>query len=176
MRTSCRVLSAAAVTLLAVVVGGAAIAQLSDDERKCTDAVYKSARNVGNQEQKNNRTCVKDGAGNIDACVDAEGAKAAAKRAKLLELDDPGGKCETTPAFGVNSDLGAVADGVEDGTDNVLRAAFGDPVDVGVAGDKCGDSIAKRSGKAYDFMLKAFRSCAKGLGAINSITDLNGCV
>ena len=176
MRTSCRVLSAAAVTLLAVVVGSAAIAQLTDDERKCTDGAYKSARNVGNQEQKNNRTCVKDGSGNIDACVDAEGAKAAEKRAKLLELDDAGGKCETNPAFGLNADLGDVADGVEDGTDNILRAAFGDPVTVGVAGDKCGDAIAKRSGKSYDFMLKSFRGCAKDLGAINSIGDLNGCV
>ncbi len=175
MKTSCRVLSAAAVTLLAVVVGSAAIAQLTDDERKCTDAAYKAARNVGNQEQKGNRTCVKDGNGNIDSCVDAESSKAADKRAKLLELDDPGGKCATTPAFGLNANLAAVADGVENGTDNILRGAFGDPVDVGAAGDKCGDSVAKRSGKAYDSILKAFRGCAKGLGAINSIADLNTC-
>ena len=54
MGTNRRLLSAAAVTLLAVVVGSAAIAQLTDDERKCTDAAYKAARNVGNQEQKGN--------------------------------------------------------------------------------------------------------------------------
>ena len=175
MRNSCRFWSAAGVTLLAVVVGSAAIAQLTDDERKCTDAVYKSARNVGNQEQKHNRTCVKDGSLDIDACVDDESAKAADKRAKLLGLDDPGGKCATTPAFGVNTNLADVADGVEDGTDNIMRGAFGDPVDVGVAGDKCGDAVAKRAGKAYDTILKSFRGCAKGLGAINSINDLNGC-
>ncbi len=175
MRTSSKVLSAAAVTLLAVVVGSAAIAQLTDDERKCTDAAYKAARNVGNQEQKGNRTCVKDGSGNIDSCVSAESSKAADKRAKLLELDDPGGKCATLPAFGLNASLSDVADGVENGTDNILRGAFGNPVTVGAAGDKCGDSIAKRSGKAYDSILKAFRGCAKGLGAINSIADLNGC-
>jgi hypothetical protein len=168
-------LSVAAVTLLAVVAGSAAIAQLTADERKCTDAVYKDARNVGNSEQKANRGCVKNGSGNIDACVDAESLGAAGKRTTLLALDDPGGKCATTPAFGVNPDLAAVADGVEIGTDNILRFAFGDPVDVGAAGDKCGDSIAKRAGKAYDAMLKAFRSCAKGLPAINSIADLNTC-
>src|SRR6185369_10753772 len=152
---------------IAIMVRGFAIGQLTDDERKCTDAAYKAARNVGNQEQKGNRTCVKDGSGNIDSCVDAESAKAADKRAKLLELDDPGGKCATTPAFGLNANLPDVADGVEGGTDNILRGAFGDPVDIGAAGDKCADSLAKRSGKAYDTMLKSFRGCAKGLGAIN---------
>ena len=176
MRTNCRIVSAAAVPLILAMVGSMAIAQLTDNERKCADAVYKSARNVGNQEQKNDRTCVKDGAGDIDACVDSEGGKAAAKRAKLLELDDPGGKCATSPAFGVNPNLADVADRVEDGTDNVLRGAFGDPVTVGAAGDKCGDAVAKRAGKMYDAILKSFRGCAKHLGAINNINDLNGCV
>src|SRR6185369_7206067 len=150
MGTNRRLLSAAAVTLLAVVVGSAAIAQLTDDERKCTDAAYKAARNVGNQEQKGNRTCVKDGSGNIDSCVSAESAKAADKRTKLVALDDAGGKCATTPAFGLNANLDGIADSVEKGTDNILRGAFGDPVDIGAAGDKCADSLAKRSGKAYD--------------------------
>ncbi len=164
-----------AAAALAITVRGLALGQLTDDERKCTDAAYKAARNVGNQEQKGDRTCVKDGSGNIDGCVDAESSKAADKRAKLLELDDPGGKCATTPAFGLNPNLADVADGVEEGADNILRGAFGDPVDIGAAGDKCADSVAKRAGKAYDAMLKSFRGCAKGLGAINSITDLNGC-
>ncbi len=175
MKSNRRVVSAVAVPLLVAVVGSAAIAQLTADERKCADAVYKSARNVGNQEQKGNRTCVKNGNGNIDACVDAESSKAGDQRAKLLALDDAGGTCATTPAFGVNPNLPGIADRIEDGTDNVLRGAFGDPVTVG-AGDQCGDAVAKRSGKMYDAMLKSFRGCAKGLGAINGIGDLNGCV
>jgi len=173
-------LSAAGATLVAVAVGSAALAQLSADDRKCTDAVYKSARNIGNQEQKNDGSCVKNATGGAgdDACVDAEGAKAAGKRPKLTDLFAAGGKCETPPAFGVNTTGGGndIADAIEDGADNIVRGVFGDPVDGLVNGDKCQQAIAKRTGKKYDTALKAFRGCAKSLAAVNAIADLNGCV
>ncbi len=176
MATNCRMVSAAVSTLLAVVVAGAAIAQLTDDERACTDQVYRAARNVGKQEANANRKCVRDGSGDVDACVDPESAKAAMKRVKLLSLDDPGRKCETTPPFGVNPDLAAIADATEKGADTVLRRVFGNPVDGIVGGSKCQDAVAKRAAKKFDLELKGLRDCARSLAAIDGITDLDGCV
>src|SRR4051812_37370760 len=105
MRINGRLGSALAGTAAVAVIGTAAFGQLTSDERKCTDAVYKSARNIANQEQKNDAGCVKNATGGAgdDACVDAEGAKAAGKRPKLTDLFGAGGKCATPPAFGVNT-------------------------------------------------------------------------
>ncbi len=169
------VASAAGAALL-LALSSSAFAALSDDERKCSDAVNKGGRNVGNQEQKNNRSCVKNGSGDISACVNAEGAKAAEKRVKLQDTFATGAKCDPVPPFGVNSDPDDIADGIENGTDDIIRAILGVPPDGVVAGDKCQDAMAKRAGKKYDTELKAFRGCAKDLPAINSIDDLEGCV
>jgi hypothetical protein len=151
--------SAVCAALLAMTIGSAANA--APDIAKCEDAVAKGSRNVGNQEQKKNRKCVKDAVGeNVDACVDAEGAKAAIKRTKLQDLYAPGGKCDGVAAQ-VNPDPDDIADDTEDAAGDILRGAFGDPVDGIVPGSKCHDKIAKRAGKKFDTELKAFRACVK---------------
>jgi hypothetical protein len=152
-------------------MGGAAQA---GDIAKCEDAVAKGSRNVGNQEQKKNRKCVKDGSGDVDSCVDTEGAKAAIKRTKLQDLYAPGGKCEGVVAQ-VNSDPNAIADATEEASGNILRGAFGDPVDGIVAGSKCHDKIAKRAGKKFDTELKAFRACVKDAAPLTP-AEVAGCV
>lgn len=161
-----------------LLISASAFAQLDPDQRKCSDAFNKALRNVGNQEQKNNRkACVKEGGG--EACVAATGAKATEKRGKVNELFDVGGKCETALPFGVVATPGNgddAVDGILEGTDTVIRDIFGDPVDGVTAGDKCQDSVAKRSGKIYDSILKAFRKCAKELASIDDIGDLEGCI
>lgn len=172
MRVRSRVLSALAATMFVVGMGGAARA----DDAKCQDAVAKGSRNVGNQEQKKNRKCVKDGAGDVTACVDAEGAKAAIKRTKLQDLFATGGKCDPVPALGVASDPDAIADGTEAASGNILKGAFGDPVDGIISGSKCHDKIAKRAGKKFDTELKAFRSCVKDAAPLASQGVLDGCI
>jgi hypothetical protein len=160
--------------VIAMGIGSAA----RGDDAKCQDAVAKGSRNVGNQEQKNDRSCVKNGSGDIDACIDAEGAKAAVKRTKLTDLFATGGKCDPVPAIGVNgTGLGtAIADGTEKAIDDVHRAVFGDPVDGIVAGSKCDDKIAKRAGKKFDTELKAFRACVKNSAPLASQAAVDACV
>jgi hypothetical protein len=168
-----RLISGLYVAVFALAVGSAARA----DDAKCQDAVAKGSRNVGNQQQKKNRKCVKDGSGNIDLCVFLVDAKAEEKAFKLRELFYTGGKCDPAPAFGVN-DGGApgfpgddVADGTIDAAGDILRKVFGDPVDGIVAGDKCQDAVAKRAGKAFDSGLKGFRDCMKPGVANQSAVD-----
>jgi hypothetical protein len=170
-------LSALSAAAFALTVGSAASAQ--DD--KCQDANAKASRNIANQEQKKNRKCVKDGAGDVDACVDAEAAKnSETKRGKLLELFDADGKCDPVPALGVNgggAPAGSdTADGTEQAAGDILRGVFGDPVDGIVAGDKCQDAIAKRAGKAFDAGLKGFRKCVKDAAPLASQMALDTCV
>jgi hypothetical protein len=159
-------------TAFAMGVGTAARA----DDPKCQDAVAKGSRNVGNQEQKNDRGCIKNGSGDVTTCVNAEGAKSATKRAKLVDLYATGGKCDPVPALGVNSDPNAIADGTEAAIDNVIKGVWGDPVDGVVAADKCSDAIAKRSGKKFDTELKAFRACVKGAAGFANQAAVDACV
>src|SRR5258705_7083981 len=114
----------------AMGVAGAARA----DDAKCQDGLAKGSRNVGNQEQKKNRKCVKDGTGDIDTCVDTESPKAATKEAKLGDLLATGGKCDPLPAFGANASASDIADETEKSSGDILRKTFGDPVDGIVAG------------------------------------------
>jgi hypothetical protein len=165
-------LSALAATMFVVGVGSAARA----DDAKCQDGVAKGSRNVGNQEQKKNRKCVKDGSGDVTACVNAEGAKSAIKRTKLQDLYATGGKCDPVPALGVAPDPDVIADSTEAAAGNILRGAFGDPVDGIVLDSKCHDKIAKRAGKKFDTELKAFRSCVKDAAPLASQAVLNGCI
>jgi hypothetical protein len=168
--------SAIAVALLVMGVGRTALGQLSDDERRCIDAVNKIARSIGNQEQKKDRACVKDGMDDIDLCVNGEAANAGVQRAKLVGLFDSGGKCETLPSFGLNSDPQSICNAVERAAGDNLRGAFGNPVNGIVAGDKCHDRIAKRMGKKLDTELKAFRTCIKTLPGITSGLDFDTCI
>jgi hypothetical protein len=158
--------------LLAMTIGSAANA--APDIAKCEDAVAKGSRNVGNQEQKKNRKCVKDGAGDVDACVDAESPKAGIKRTKLQDLYAPGGKCDGVAAQ-VNPDANDIADDTEDAAGDILRGAFGDPVDGIVSGSKCHDKIAKRAGKKFDTELKAFRGCVKTNAPLTQL-EVDACV
>lgn len=163
-----------------LLVSASAFGQLTDDERKCSDAFNKAARNVANQEQKNNRkACIKDNSGDVTTCVNNTGAKAVDKQGKLNELFLAGGKCETPPATLVNnggtpagSDAG---DAAANGTDDILRDIWGDPVDGVTLDSKCADSIAKRTGKIYDTILKAFRKCTKDAGTLDT-TSATACV
>ncbi len=171
-----RALSAVCASALVLAVSSAAFADLSDDERKCSDTANKRGRNVGNQEQKANRTCVKDGNGSIEACVAATSSKATDQGAKLADEYLAGGKCDPLPPFGVESPASAITAGVVAGSDGIVRDVFGDPADGIVAGDKCADAVVKRGGKKFDTALKAFRKCAKDLGSIPNIGALDGCV
>ena len=164
--------SALVAAAFAMGVAGAARA----DDAKCQDGVAKGSRNVGNQEQKKNRKCVKDGAGDITACVDAESPKAAIKRTKLGDLYATGGKCDPVPALGVNSDPTAIADTTEESSGDILRKTFGDPVDGIVAGSKCHDKIAKRTGKKFDAEMKAFRKCIKDAAPLGSQGAVDTCI
>ena len=163
------------VLFAAVFALGAGSAVRADDA-KCQDGVAKGSRNVGNQEQKKNRACVKDGAGDIDGCVDVESGKAAIQRGKLADLYAPGGKCDPLPALGVGSDPNDIADDTEASAGDILRKVFGDPVDGIAAGDKCQDKIAKRGGKKFDTELKAFRSCIKDAAPVSSQAVIDGCI
>lgn len=150
------------------------------DDATCRDAFNKANRNVGNQEQKANRKCIKDNlTGDATGCVDGESLKAAGKRLKVEELFAPGGKCNPNAAFGVNAAPGNgddAVDAVEDGTDNILRDLWGDPVVDGIVpGDKCADAVAKRGGKIYDTILKAFRKCNKDTSPPNLPAE-EGCI
>jgi hypothetical protein len=176
MSTKCKLVSALGVAAFALVIGSAARAQ--DD--KCQDANAKGSRNIANQEQKKNRKCVKDGSGDVSACVAAEGEKSLIKRGKLLELFQVDGKCETLPAVGVNgggAPAGSdTADGTEQAAGDILRGVFGDPVDGIVLDDKCQDATAKRAGKAFDAGLKGFRKCVKDTAPPLTQGALDACV
>ena len=156
----------------AMGVAGAARA----DDAKCQDGVAKGSRNVGNQEQKKNRKCVKDGSGDVDACVDAASPKAATKAAKLADLYATGGKCDPLPAVGVNPSPAAVSAETEKSSGDILRKVFGDPVDGINAGGKCQDKIAKRAGKKFDTELKAFRACIKGGAPLATDAAVGTCI
>jgi hypothetical protein len=164
--------SALVAAAFAMGVAGAARA----DDAKCQDAVAKGSRNVGNQEQKKNRKCVKDGTGDIDTCVDTESPKAAVKETKLVDLFAVGGKCDPVPPIGVNSSASDIATETETSSGDILRKTFGDPVDGIVAGSKCQDKIAKRAGKKFDTELKAFRSCIKDAAPLASQGALDTCI
>jgi len=168
--------SAIALALLVVGVGRTALGELSDDERKCIDAVNKIARSIGNQEQKKDRACVKDGMDDIDLCVNGEAPNASVQRTKLVGLFDSGGKCGTLPSFGLNPDPQSICNAVERAAGDNLRGAFGVPVNGIIAGDKCHDRIAKRMGKKLDTEMKAFRTCMKTLPGITSTGDFETCI
>lgn len=172
MSTKWRLASTLCAALFAMAIGSAA----RGDDAKCQDGVAKGSRNVGNQEQKKNRKCVKDGAGDVDTCVDAESPKAAIKRTKLADLYATGGKCDPVPALGVNALPNDIADGTEAASGDILRAVFGDPVDGIVAGSKCDDKIAKRAGKKFDTELKAFRACVKNGAPLGSQAAVDACI
>lgn len=164
-----------------LLLSASAFADLTDDERKCSDAFNKAVRNVGNQEQKANRKCIKDNlSGDATTCVDAVSAKAGDKELKVEDLFEAGGKCDPNAAFGVNDDGTPAGDdggkAAEEGTDDILREIWGNPVDGIVAGDKCADAVAKRTGKIYDTILKGFRKCAKSQVSIATIGTLEACV
>lgn len=166
MSTRCRLMSAAVASALAVVVGSAALA----DDAKCRDAVYKTARNVGNQEQKGNGACIKGGA----ACTGTTSPKASDQAGKLAALFNTGGKCDPVPAFGTNpGGPSVISQGIIDGSDNIILGIFGDPPTGVAAGDKCQQAIAKRTGKKYDTQLKAFRTCGKTAASAGA---LDACV
>jgi len=170
-----RSIIAACLSAGALVVATSAFADLSDDERKCSDTANKRGRNVGNQEQKANRTCVKDAL--QEACVAVTSQKAIDQGQKLTdEFPGTGGKCDPLPGFGVNSPSTDIRDGVVEASDGIIRDVFGDPVDGIVAGDKCADAVAKRGGKKFDTALKAFRGCAKDAADILNIGTLETCV
>ena len=175
MSKSCRLVSALCAGMFALALGSAALAQ--DD--KCQDGNAKGSRNIGNQEQKKNRKCVKDAAGSdITTCVSTEGVKSAVKRTKLTDLFAVGDKCDPVPALGVNGTGGGndTADGTEQAAGDILRGVFGDPVDGIVPGDKCLDALAKRAGKGFDAGLKGFRKCVKDAAPLASQGVLDTCV
>lgn len=159
-----------------LLVGTSALA----DDAQCRDAFNKANRNVGNQEQKANRKCIKDTvSGDATSCIDAVSAKALAKETKVEELFQAGGKCDPNAAFGVNNDGTPAGDvaakAAEDGSDNIIRDLWGNPVDDVVPGDKCADAVAKRSGKIYDTILREFRTCNKAT-APGNLAALDACV
>ena len=177
MATRCAMAPACA-AIVGMLFCSAALAQLTVDERACSDAINKIGRSIGGQEAKANRSCVKNGDGDISDCVGAESDKASDKRGKLIAAYSgvANGKCATLPSFGVNADPGVIADQLEAGADDIVAAIYGTPPNGVLAGDACADKLAKDSGKKYDTVLKVFRACAKDLPAINGIADLEGCV
>jgi len=160
-------------------IAGAALAQMRDAERACTDAVNKLGRSIGGQEAKADRTCVKEGDGDISPCGGTESDKAKGMRSKLVTVYAAmaNGKCASAlPSFGVNADPSAIADQLEAGADGIVAAIYGTPPNGVPAGDACADRLAKDGGKKYDTLLKAFRTCAKDLPAVTAIADLDACV
>ena len=145
------------------------------DDAKCQDAVAKGSRNVGNQEQKKNRKCIKDSLGGDETtCVATESPKAAIKRTKLQNLYAVGGKCDPVASF-VNPDPNDIADGTEDAAGDIIRAVWGSTTEVDgvVAGDKCSYKIAKRAGQKFDRQLKTFRFYLKNSGPITTQGQLD---
>jgi hypothetical protein len=147
------------------------------DIAKCEDAVAKGSRNVGNQEQKKNRKCIKDGSGTVTSCVDTESAKAVVKGDKLDDLYATGGKCDGVVAQ-VNSDPNDIEADTVDASGDISRSVWGSAgeTDGVVAGDKCSDKIAKRAGKKFDTELKAFRACVKDNAPLAGVAGANACV
>jgi hypothetical protein len=183
-------MSAFAATLFAVTVGSAAFGQpMTLSQRKCSDAMNKASRNIANQEQKHNRSSIKDGSGDVDMAIDQEAPKnagATGKRQKLIDIFAAGGKCNGNdnmmvaklPTYGVNNDPNDIADQTEGGSDDYIRGVWGDPVDgiVPKTTSTCHDKIAKRLGKKYDAQMKAFRKCQKDLAIIDDLGDIEACV
>lgn len=116
--------------------------------------------------RRQTRKCIKDNlTGDATSCVDAVSVKAADKEASVYALFDLGGDCNPNAAFGV-VDSGTpagddAAKAIESGTDDILRDLWGNPVDGIVEGNRCGDSVAKRTGKLYDAIIKSFVKCIK---------------
>jgi hypothetical protein len=159
--------------IVAIAIGSAALAQLSSDDRKCSDKINNDARKEVAAEGKGNRkTCVDAGSGDISACV---ATVQASSQASKLSADFTA-KCGTLPPFGVNASDAAINAAAQDAADNIIKDVFGDPTLGIVSGDKCQDKMAQRPYQLAVAEWKAFRGCAKGLGAINTITDLETCV
>jgi hypothetical protein len=146
------------------------------DDTLCQKAVAKRVRNIAKQQQKKNRKCVQDGSGDISTCISFEADKAAIQRGKLVDLFAAGGKCETSAGLGVHSDPNGIADLTENGAGDILRGAFGDPVDGIEAGSTCQDKIVKWAGTKFYAELNAFRRCVKDAAPLASQAALNGCI
>jgi hypothetical protein len=153
-----------------------ASAQLTDDERACSDKMNNDARKVLAAEGKNNsKACVKDGAGgDISGCVNAESTKASEKRAQLVT--DFGDKCNPLPAFGVTGPGSLIADEAESLADVIIRRIFGSPPDGVVASDKCHQKVAQIAEQQAVAAWKGFRKCLKDADTIPSIATFDACI
>jgi hypothetical protein len=173
MSTNRTFVSTLVASIATIAVGSAALAQLSAADRKCSDKINNDARKVVAAEGKGNRkTCVDGGSGDISACVTAVQSASAASKLSA----DFTAKCGTLPAFGVNASSSAINTAAQGAADNIVNDVFGDPAGGIVPGDKCQDKMAQRPYQLAVAEWKAFRGCAKGLGAINTIADLEGCI
>jgi hypothetical protein len=167
-------LSVACASGMLLGAASSASAQLDGPARKCLDQVYNKTRGMVQQEAKGNRKdCVKDKTGDQTVCVDGVRPKAGAKAASLTSAYNA--KCATLPAFGVNASVDGIITAGLKSADDIVRAAFGNPVD-GLDGSKCQDKLTQRPGALLTEHFKAFRACAKDLGSINAIGDLEGCI
>ena len=143
---------AGAVSLLLVHPG----VSHAGDIAKCEDGVAKSSRNVGKQEQKKNRMCVKEG---FDDSTPASIRKLQGdlKRDKLVTCSRPAPNARGHGP--VNGDP-TTRGWTEEAAGNILRGVSR-PVDGIVLDSNCHDKIAKRSGKKFDTELNAFRNCVR---------------
>lgn len=152
---------------------GGALAQLSDDDRRCLDAVYNSSRKVAQQEFRGNwRDCIRNKTGNQDACIDADRPKSTDKAGQLASKYNQ--KCATLPAFGVIISVANVIDAAQDAPDAVIRNKWGSPVDPD--GGSCHSKIAKGVGNLGTEQWKKFRRCVKDLETVGSIADIEACI
>jgi hypothetical protein len=173
MSTNRRFVPALVTGIVAIAFGSAALAQLSAADRKCSDKINNDARKeVAAEGKANRKLCVDAGSGDISACV---ATVQASSQASALSTDFSA-KCGTLPAFGVNASSAAINTAAQDAADNIIKDIFGDPPTLGAMETKCDDKMAQRSYQLAVAQWKAFRGCAKSLGSINTIADLEGCV
>jgi hypothetical protein len=164
---------------VALLLAGAASAQLPAGEQKCIDGYNNKLRLVSQQAGKSARLCIKNAAKgdvtNADACItgDADG-KIAAKRQKVADLYLLG-KCNGGEPIQQGADGEVGSDAHQQAIERLARDLFGNPVggvvQPGKDAAKCQDKAIQRTTQAFTELVKSHRACAKAGMQAGLITD-----
>jgi hypothetical protein len=176
MSNARRFLGAGVVTALALSLAVRSSAQLTDDQRKCSDKVNNDSRKILDQEAKYDlKTCVEGGAGgDISPCVSTEAPNAATKRATLVS--DFNDACASLPPFGVIGPPDAIADAAESLADTIVQQIFGNPPDGVVAADKCHQKVVQRAEQQAVAAWKGFRNCLHQATSVVNNGTFQACI
>jgi hypothetical protein len=159
----------------AMLINGAALAQMDKDAAKCIDGYNNKLRLVSAQAGKSARSCIKNAAKgaelNPENCIVANtDGKIAGKEGKVTELYTSG-KCAGTEPIQQGATVGNAAH--RGAITDFAHLLFGDPVgsfSTDKVDGKCLDKAFQRSTQAFTEIIKAHRSCKKN-GMKTTIID-----